>query len=337
MNCDNADDFGDHEKAQYYGDAAVQEDGKKSTHQTENIRAMDKKVLNGGDDDASDNKDTEGPVSSDLWGLIEQFLQQKKEWHPRKKQQLHWNRMSTEAESRLDRAVSTSSYLPEENVHLTQGRRMMGISQLTPHTQSSLGMSGRSPIPMRQLSYSGSTPNKAFSTFTSNNQFHAFHDTSDSTIPSWNFITRMLQRHSKICTNSCESLRTQPFLERLHGESKMRCQILERVLNDLKTGSHCGQSNGKNPIEEADNMIGIGNEKGGKRDGSTMQNPFEKRLKLDSTREGSIIPPLSTTFLTDYSDKDEDADLIMETQIKLGLWSSLLSSVKEIFDTNELR
>ena len=99
----------------------------------------------------------------------------------------------------------------------------------------------------------------------------------------------------------------------------MRCKILESVLKRLKLGV------GKHHHNEK------------KREGLMMLNPVWKRQKLGMDGTSSLghffTNKCSESTRADLDDEcKRDEDSIMENQMKLCLWSSLLSSVKEIVD-----
>mmetsp|Transcript_505 Transcript_505/g.1121 ORF Transcript_505/g.1121 Transcript_505/m.1121 type:complete len:354 (+) Transcript_505:256-1317(+) len=262
------------------------------------------------------DNDSEGLVGSEIWDLIERFLQRRMEYPPHKERQIHWTEINAEAQSRLDHLVSITSSVEEEKILPMQSRS----SSLTPRTPL-FSVSGRGSM----------TPSMSLTPQSSNRNAPKLSQKEREmaiTIPAWNIINQMLQRRSKLCTNSCQSFRSQPYLARLRNEADMRCNILERVMERLKVGT-----SGKHQNEK-------------KREGTTIRIPLGKRQKLEIDVTRPTIPSsLGHFFSNEYSstltrnDRDArddeiclDEDSIMETQMKLCLWSSLLSSVKEIVD-----
>eukprot|EP00581_Thalassiosira_minuscula_P005852 CAMPEP_0183746880 /NCGR_PEP_ID=MMETSP0737-20130205/66979_1 /TAXON_ID=385413 /ORGANISM="Thalassiosira miniscula, Strain CCMP1093" /LENGTH=345 /DNA_ID=CAMNT_0025982587 /DNA_START=64 /DNA_END=1101 /DNA_ORIENTATION=+ len=264
----------------------------------------------------SDNV-TEGIAGSEIWDLIELFLKRRTEYRPHKERQIHWAKINAEAHDRLNH-LTTIAPVEEEKALPTQRS-----SSLTPRTPL-FSVSGRA---------GAKSPNNLSLTPQSSNRNSAPKLSQDerelaSTIPAWKLINQVLQRRSKLCTNSCESFRSQPFLAKLRNEAEMRCSVLERALKRLKEGS--------TPFEKQKHI-----EK--KREGSEMINGMGKRRKL--SRAGATKPTIPSSLGHFFSDEytglkrngfdDEclvDEEAIMETEMKLCLWSSLLSSVKEIVD-----
>ena len=277
---------------------------------------------------------SEVPVDSEIWSLIERFLLRRMDYRPHKERQIHWANVHAEAQSRLDHVSSVASSagaIVEEDKKLPMQRS----SSLTPRTPlfTISGRGGSSLTPNLSLTPTSSNRNPTHHTksLSQNDRELA------STIPSWNFIGQMLQRRSRLCIQSCTSFRSQPFLAQLRDEAEMRCKVLEGVLQKLKTGITLG---------EDDNSNNDGNTK---REGSMIANPVGKRRKSEvgvgSIHQSSDVPSSLGHFFsnknihtTNNGIDDEtnqfDEESIMEAQMKLCLWSSLLSSVKEIVDEN---
>ncbi|KAL3770928.1 hypothetical protein ACHAW5_006803 [Stephanodiscus triporus] len=246
---------------------------------------------------AGNDNASESPVDSGVWVLIERFLRHQKEYRPHEQRQLHWSKVNAEAKSRLDHLLSKS--VEEDDFRPFQSR-----SSLTPRA-TMFSMSGRGSM----------TSNLSFPTSQSDLDVA-------SAIPSWNFINQMLQRRSRICNQSCQSYRSQPFLVELRNEAQMRCEILETVLANLKTGER--KNNGRD------------------KDGSTAYHLAGKRRKLEMDANQPTTPSLFYHLCSSkYTDSaktnldvecDCDEEYIVETKMKIHLWSSLLSSLKTMVD-----
>lgn len=313
---------------------------------------------------------SESPVPSEIWTLIHKFLQQRNKYYPLKQRQLHWNQLNTEAQSRLDYLMSISSeiegrYNLKQQPQTLSKRRRVGMS-MTPHTpmfsvtkRSSGGTPGMSLTPLSSNRKSQSQHSFMDDEF----------DEQIASIPSWNFINGMLQRRARLCTVSCEAFKEQPFLTKLNEECEERCRVLEGVLGRLGGQRGGGQTGGGEDCTGADELRGAVEE--GKEASQQSRNSERrkenhtnddaldsatKRQKLDANIASlsSTTQPQSTTssgyyFFKDYYSKDENyatllaatpkndidddmKDYMVETQIKLCLWSSLLTSVKEIVD-----
>lgn len=257
----------------------------------------------------NNNVSKESPVGSGVWDLIEKFLQRRAEFHPHTQRQIHWTKIDAEAKSRLDHFVSISSTAEEDYVRSLQSTR----SSFTPCT------------PMFSVIGRGSaTLNQSLTPLSSNrNPPKSKKHDSDvaNAIPSWNFINRMVRRCSQLCTQSCQSFRSQPFLAELQNETKIRCEMLETLLVSLKRGKR--------------------NSNGVKRDGSTVHYlAGGKRRKLGTDVNKQTAPSLfrhlrPRSYLkstkTDLNvECDCNEDHIVETRMKIHLWKSLLSSLNEI-------
>eukprot|EP00580_Thalassiosira_gravida_P015206 CAMPEP_0201658422 /NCGR_PEP_ID=MMETSP0494-20130426/1301_1 /ASSEMBLY_ACC=CAM_ASM_000839 /TAXON_ID=420259 /ORGANISM="Thalassiosira gravida, Strain GMp14c1" /LENGTH=348 /DNA_ID=CAMNT_0048135407 /DNA_START=52 /DNA_END=1098 /DNA_ORIENTATION=+ len=302
-----------------HGDATVDKNRANECERTKNNAT----AKHGGEDgsnnteESAEGNDAEGLVDNEIWGLIERFLQRRSEYRPHKERRIHWEKINVEAQSRLDHLASITSSIDEENSMVPMQSR--SSSSLTPRTPL-FSMSGRVG--------SMTTPSQSLTPQSSNRNAPRLSETERelaSTVPSWNFMSQMLRRRSKLCTESCRSFRSQPFLAELRNEAELRCAILGRVLKFLKIGTprkqeRCGK----------------------KRDMPTTRTSKGKRQKLEMEVTGASIPSsLEHFFSNEYTkltnhDLDVenciDEDSIMVTQMKLCLWSLLLSSVKEIVD-----
>lgn len=248
---------------------------------------------------------SESPVDSGVWVLIERFLRHQKEYRPHEQRQLHWSKVNAEAKSRLDHLLSKS--VEEDDFRPLQSR-----SSLTPRA------------PMFSVSGRGSmTSNLSLTPLSSNRNPTSQSDLDvASAIPSWNFIYQMSQRRSRICNQSCQSYRSQPFLAELQNEAQMRCDVLETVLANLKTGER--KNNGRDE------------------DGSTAHHLSGKRRKLEMDANQPTAPSLFDHLCSSkYTESaktnldvecDCDEEYIVETKMKIHLWSSLLSSLKTMVD-----
>ena len=228
---------------------------------------------------------SEGPVDSMIWDLIERFLRRRMEYPPLKDRQIHWSNNKEEALARLKAATSER----EETLPVNR-------LQMTPLT----------PIPIFSRS---TTPSMSLTPLHSNEKA----PNSIQTERAWNLISQMLEKRSKLCIDSCQSFRSQPFLAQLLNEAKMRCATLNRELTRLKVGT---------PRKPTPDEGGLG----------------RKRRKLDDHSSLKHFFSVECSELTRNTVEDEnhvDKDSVMETQMKLHLWSSLLSSVKEIVDIKE--
>ena len=274
----------------------------------------------------------ESPVGNEVWVLIDQFLKRRSDYHPYKERLNHWSKVNDEAKSRIEHLSSISSSMEEEEKPLPSILSRARKS-LTPRTPKLFSLMGRGTTnSLRNLSL---TPQSSNRNANNGNKLSQNDIELVGSIPSWNLINQMLQRRSQLCTESCQLFRSQPFLTQLHDEAEMRCNVLKGVLQNLKIGKVVGS-----------NTHGTENKK--KREGIAMMNPVRKRQRLDggtavasslshffSSSKRTLESP--TTDISDDGNHDKQSgednnDAIMEAQMKLCLWSSLLSSVKEITD-----
>lgn len=262
--------------------------------------------------------DSEGeiPVSNEIWELIDRFLQQRREYLPQLQRQMHWNEIYTEASSRRDHFISMSS---EEEQH--QQASLSRAPSLTPKhlAFSAMKRSTLSPANSHMtLSLTPLTNNRN----TMGNNINS-HGLSEVSIPSWNFIIRMVQNRQDACTKSCDAFRSEPFLQSLLGEAKARCKVLEVSLQALKK---------KNEIA-ADTDLNVK-----KRDSRAPASPSAKRVKFDEDKSFSGISffkrrdPIPEQVDDDESSQAKNSDSIMQNEVKLNLWLSLSKSVEKIID-----
>mmetsp|Transcript_25253 Transcript_25253/g.37255 ORF Transcript_25253/g.37255 Transcript_25253/m.37255 type:complete len:321 (-) Transcript_25253:5-967(-) len=268
-------------------------------------------------DDKAIDSEAEGPVGSEIWELIDKFLQQRKEYLPQLKQQIHWNEIFAEASSRRDHFISTSSEEQQQ-----QQASLFRAPSLTPRNLAF------SAVKRRSLSTPNSHMNLSLTPLTSNRNTMSninSHELSEVTIPSWNFISRMVQQRQDTCTKSCDAFRSEPFLQSLLDEAKARCKVLEVSLQALKK---------KNELE-AD----IDHNRN-KRGSTTPSSPEAKRVKFDNFEDKCVTgisffkrsEPIPKPFDHDECSQAKYSDSIMQTQIKLNLWLSLSKSVEKIID-----
>ena len=301
-------------------DANVKEEGE-----------LNKKVNN---DVSSGYAAEESPVGNEVWVLIDQFLKRRSEYHPYKERSNHWSKVNDEAKSRIEHLSSISSFMMEEEEKKPLPSILSRARQsLTPRTPTLFSMMGRGTGALgTNLSL---TPQSSNRNANNDNKLSQNDIELVSSIPSWNLINQMLQRRSRLCTESCHSFRSQPFLTQLHDEAQMRCNVLKGVLQKLKMEEVVGSN--KHVAENNKKREGL----------AMMMNPARKRQRLEggTARTSSLCQFFSsgkstlesTTGISDDGNYDKQScednnDAIMEAQMKLCLWSSLLSSVKEITD-----
>ncbi|KAL9183839.1 hypothetical protein ACHAXT_004695 [Thalassiosira profunda] len=263
----------------------------------------------GGEGDAS----TEGPVDGETWDLIAQFLWRRAEYRPHRDRQVHWANVSAAAQSRLDRLLSVTSADMDAR---TIAQRTSSLTPRTPSVFSAAGRGARSPA----MSLTPLSSNKKRAPKLTQGEREAA-----SALPSWTFIHNMLQRRSKICTQSCEDYRSQPFLTELREEAEMRCTALGKVLMQLQTGGGAQRRNEKK--REGDAFLEVA----GKRQKVIAVQPTVPSSLGQHLPSRTISAPGAAALDSNEGSGDSE-DLIMETQMKLCLWSSLLSSVKEVVE-----
>ena len=272
---------------------------------------------------------SEIPVDNEIWSHIERFLQLRTQYRPHKERQLHWSKIYAESNSRLESILSaTSSISKQEDGHnhvpMTASR-----SSLTPRTPL-FATYGRSGSLTPSLSLTPVSSNRNNSTKSRVNKYGNRGCGSGgelvTTLPAWNFVNQMLYRRSRQSMQSCTSFRSQPFLTILQKEAEMRCESLRKIIqcrNKINQQQHQHeQLANRDPIRAG------------------------KRRKLERTTE---LPPengasssLGHILLSKYSNSglqtdcdasvntDADEDFLTCAHMKVKLWSSLLSSVREI-------
>lgn len=264
------------------------------------------------------NSEEEGPVSSQIWELIDRFLQQRREYLPQLQRQIHWNEIFAEASSRRDHLISISS---EKQHHHQQASSLSRAPSLTPRNLAFSAVKRRSlsttPNNHINLSLTPLTNNRNAMTSRINND-----ELSEVSIPAWNFISRIVKQRQDGCTKMCDSFRSEPFLQSLLDEAKERCKVLEVSLQAFKN-------------EMAANINHNGKKRGSS---TTLSSPVAKRVKFDNSRKKCDTgisffkrsEPLPETIDPNESNDIKYSDSMMQNQIKLNLWSSLSNSVEKI-------
>lgn len=287
--------------------------------------------LMGGEQTGSDNLAAEAPCSDETWELIETFLDQRSEYLPRKQRQQHWVQLNAESQSRLDNLLSIAAEAQEKTALSSHKKKA------TPSLTPLLNMMKKRPT----------TPTLSLTPLSSNRKDAQHPGKHEHEISSWTFINRMVQKRANLCTSSCESFRSQPFLEKLYAECNSRCNVLAAILQRLRRSVEI----------PGDKSSGSGE----KRAAAAKSESQAKRQKIDDDVDADQIansqssylgptktPPKDFYFFRDYQSIDAHShnpqanqnttnmsntvELINETQIKLCLWSNLLSSVREIVD-----
>jgi hypothetical protein len=263
-------------------------------------------------------KSDERPVSSEIWGLIDRFIEQRREYLPQLQRQIHWNEMSAEAASQRDHFLSTNSgkdqaastlmpSLTPQNLHFSAVKRR---SLSTPNNSNTNNLS-LTPLTNNRNALASTVGNTS-------------HELSDISIPSWNFITKMVTQRQNTCKKSCDSFRSEPFLQKLLDEAKERCDTLEISLQTLKN-EMAANSNSNH-------------EGGNKGNPSSSSGRTAKRVKFDSSQDKCVTgitffktnDPLPEAIDTNRSDQIICEDAIMQQQIKLSLWLLLSKSVEQV-------
>jgi hypothetical protein len=256
----------------------------------------------------------ERPVRSEVWDLIELFLQHRMDYRPHRQRQLHWSRISKEAKSRIDNLLSSSSVAGEEEEGTTNNRTVV----TTPRTPMFTVIRRGSTTTPHQSSLTPQSSNRNNNPPKTSQSSDRDGIASSSAIPSWNFINHMVQRRSQLCTQSCQSFRSMPFLDKLQSEANMRCKTLRTALVNLKMGKR------KNKRERDI-------------DGVTADHNDRKRRKFETSKQPtpSLFEHLRSheyVLSNQSSACDYDEDCIVKMKMKYQLWTSLLSSLKEIVD-----
>lgn len=270
-------------------------------------------------EDKGCDSEGEGPVSSQIWELIDRFLLRRREYLPQLQRQIYWNEIYAEASTRRDHFISISS--AEEQ------QQQISVSRAPSITPRNLAFSS---MKRRSLSPPNSHNNLSLTPLTNNrntmgNTINA-HELSEVSIPSWNFVSSMVQHRQGACTRSCDAFRSEPFLQSLLDEAKARCKVLEVSLQALKKK--------KNEMAADIDHSGSGNKRGS----TEPSSPASKRVKFESSDDQSFTgisffkrsDPISESIDRDESDQTKYSDSIMQHQIKLNLWLSLSKSVEKI-------
>lgn len=263
-------------------------------------------------------KSDERPVSSEIWSLIDRFIEQRREYLPQLQRQIHWNEISAEATSQRDHFLSTNSEkdqaastrmssLTPQNLHFSAVKRR---SSSTPNNSNTNNLS-LTPLTNNRNALASTVGNTS-------------HELSDISIPSWNFITKMVTQRQNTCKKSCDSFRSEPFLQKLLDEAKERCDTLEISLQTLK-----------NEMAANSNSNHEGGDKGNP---SSSSGRTAKRVKFDSSQDKCVTgitffktnDPLPEAIDTNRSDQIICEDAIMQQQIKLSLWIFLSKSVEQV-------
>ncbi len=278
------------------------------------------------------NHESETPVDTEIWSLIERFLQLRAQYRPHKERQLHWSKSYAESNSRLESIMLTTSSC---NKSKQDGHHVPSTSKsslTTPRTTlfATYSRSGSVNALTPSLSLTPVSSNRSKGTKSrANNEDHRGGDLV-ATLPAWNFIHQMLHRRSQLSMKSCESFRSQPFLSILQKEAEMRCNLLQTILGEYRNSVQ------HHHLEHYENGQGL-----------VLQIRAGKRRKLEhstdfqsttGTRPSSLKKIILSTYSNhslesdydNYSNADEDEDFITCAQMKFHLWASLLSSVWEI-------
>jgi hypothetical protein len=276
-------------------------------------------------------------VNDRVWTLIEKFLNCRYDYRPIEARGSHWSRVEDEARSRLDRLLpSTSCHSVDMDDVDPRPLQSRSSSLTTPRggtvklSCSSVKRRGSATTNLSLTPLSSNVKSERSSSRSRNDDAEI--DDVSGVISSWNFIYRMVRDRSMACARSRESHRSQSFLVEIRTEAEMRCRILKTILLNLSAGKQCTNIEGE----------------GG--DGSTAtmpSHPSGKRRKLDTdvNRSYSMAPPslfghshpttllyAESSAMTDaVHDRDEDYRTDA-TMMKFHLWSSLLTSLKEIID-----
>ena len=255
------------------------------------------------------------PIRSEVWDLIELFLQHRMNYRPHKQRQLHWSKISTEAKSRIDNLLSSSSVAGEEEEGTTNNRTVL----TTPRTPMFTVIRRGSTTTPHQSSLTPQSSNRNNNPTKTSQSSDRDGIASSSAIPSWNFINHMVQRRSRLCTQSCQSFRSMPFLDKLQSEANMRCKTLGMALVDLKMGKR------KNKRERVVHGLTADHNDGKRRKIELSKHPMTPSLFEHLRSHEYVISNQSSA-------SDYDEDFIVKMKMKYQLWTSLLSSLKEIVD-----
>ncbi|KAL7507601.1 hypothetical protein ACHAXN_004760 [Cyclotella atomus] len=159
----------------------------------------------------------ETPITHKTLDLIQQFINQRSNYHPVKARQTLWTQIATESQSRLDALLSISSEVNEKKKSAQKKRA-------TPSRTPLLNMLKRPATPSSSMSSLLITGKKDI-------------EAQEHEITSWTFINSMTQKRAKLCTSSCEDFRAQSFLGELYTECDVRVRSLHGRLAQLKSDS----------------------------------------------------------------------------------------------------
>jgi hypothetical protein len=110
-----------------------------------------------------------------------------------------------------------------------------------------------------------------------------------------------------------------PFLDKLQSEANMRCKTLGKALVDLKMGKR------KNNRERVVHGLTADHNDGKRRKIETSKHPMTPSLFEHLRSHEYVISNQSSAC-------NYDEDFIVKMKMKFQLWTSLLSSLKEIVD-----
>lgn len=265
-------------------------------------------------------KSDERPVSSEIWSLIDRFIGQRREYLPQLQRQIHWNEISAEATSQRDHFHFLSTNSEKDQAAST---RMPSLTPQNLHFSAVKRRSSSTPN-------NSNTNNLSLTPLTNNRNALAStvgdtsHELSDISIPSWNFITKMVTQRQNSCKKSCDSFRSESFLQKLLDEANERCDTLEISLLALK-----------NEMAANSNSNHEGGDKGNP---SSSSSRTAKRVKFDNSQDKCVTgitffktnDPLPEAIDTNRNDQIICEDAIMQQQIKLSLWLLLSKSVEQV-------
>jgi len=275
--------------------------------------------------------ENDGTVSNDVWNLIEQYLQRRNDYLPHKQLQSHWTNINNEAKSRIEYIISSISQCVEEEEEKPSSR---GRSSLTPRGSTPMfSIMGRGSLGPTSLHLTPQSSNK--NKLSTSNELSQNDIELASSIPSWNLINSMLGRHKDLCTESCKSFRTQPFLTKVLDEATKRCKVLERILQSTKMGVG---SNSKRKINEKkrEGLRGVTSQVGkrqklGESSRPSLLGSFLNDQCSDEVKVADVGGNATEQTCNEEEEGTDDEDS-MKAKMKLVLWSALLKSVKDITD-----
>jgi hypothetical protein len=321
------------------------EDEDEEDRTEDNAMAKDDDITGGGVTDRNDTAksyhvyESETHVDDEIWSLIERFLQLRAQYRPHKERQLHWSKSYAESNTRLESIMSmmSSSINSKQDGH--QHVPSSSKSSLSTPRTTLLATYGRSGsvnalTPSFSLTPVSSNRSKGTKARANNREDQCGGDLV-ATLPAWNFIHQMLHRRSQLSMKSCESFRSQPFLSILQREAEMRCNLIQKILEEYRNSVQ------HHHLDHVENKQGL-----------AMQIRARKRRKLEHSMDfqsttgpttvaarpsslGKFILSKYSNHVLDshcdaYTNADEVEDFFACAQMKLHLWASLLSSVWEV-------